>query len=92
MPKITYIDKKSFVGSLVETNYQGQVDESTIERIKAEIQHILGTVDNIDIWILPIKQDDVLYKRVLICWEVSRKPPRSVQERVRNAIQEKIDA
>lgn len=73
MPKVTFIDKKNFVGSLVETNYQGQVDESTIERIKAEIQHIIGVVDDISIWVLEIEQVDALYKRVLICWEVAVK-------------------
>lgn len=69
MPKITYIDKKSFVGSLVDTDYQGCIDEATLERIKNVVKRIAGNVDNIEIWTVPIEQVDVLCNRVLICWE-----------------------
>lgn len=69
MPKVTLTNKKSFVGSLVETNYRGKIDENTIARIKADVLQIVGEVDEIKIWVVPMKQVDVLYNRVLICWE-----------------------
>ena len=71
--KVTFIDKKSFVGSLVDTDYRGKVDESTIERIKADVLQIVGEVDEIEIWVVPMKQVDVLDNRVLICWECNAK-------------------